>query len=146
MTGKFVTKPMSFVAALHLYRIKLGTKLIRSLHPLWLGQGRSLYKGGGGYNDLWAQSSKSSTCLLGGGHPSQRLVCVCRGGGRNSTKPSGTWDGGFQQQVLLWTLIPRVISSAIHGLSRLHQLILVCPPSPLTPPPRTHTQIVLVLF
>ena len=39
---------MSYVAALHLYRIKLGTKLIRSLHPLWLGQGRSLYKGGGG--------------------------------------------------------------------------------------------------
>ena len=39
---------MSYVATLHLYSIKLGAKLIRSLHPLWLGQGRSLYKGGGG--------------------------------------------------------------------------------------------------
>ena len=29
---------MSYVAALHLYQIKLGTKLIRSLHPLWLGR------------------------------------------------------------------------------------------------------------
>ena len=29
------------------YRIKLGTQLIRTLRPLWLGQGRSLYKGGG---------------------------------------------------------------------------------------------------
>ena len=34
VTGKFVTEPMSHVAALHLYRIKLGTKLIRSLRPL----------------------------------------------------------------------------------------------------------------
>ena len=31
MTGKFVTKPMCYVAALHLYRIKSGTKLIQSL-------------------------------------------------------------------------------------------------------------------
>ena len=37
---------MSYVAALHLYRIKLGTKIIRSLRPL--GQGRSFYHGGGG--------------------------------------------------------------------------------------------------
>ena len=34
VTGKFVTKPLSYVAALHLYRIKLGTKLIRSLRLL----------------------------------------------------------------------------------------------------------------
>ena len=34
-----------YMAALHLYRIKLGTKLIRSLRPLWLGQGRSHYNG-----------------------------------------------------------------------------------------------------
>ena len=27
-------QPMCYVAALRLYRIKLGTKLIRSLHPL----------------------------------------------------------------------------------------------------------------
>ena len=33
-TGKFVTKPLSYVAALHLYRIKLGPKLIQSLRPL----------------------------------------------------------------------------------------------------------------
>jgi hypothetical protein len=39
---------MSYVATLHLYRIKLGTKLVRSLRPLWLGQGRSLYKGAWG--------------------------------------------------------------------------------------------------
>ena len=37
---------MSYVAALHLYRIKLGTKLI-SLRPLYLGQGCGYYKGGG---------------------------------------------------------------------------------------------------
>ena len=28
---------------------KFGTELIRSLRLLWLGQGRSLYRGGGGY-------------------------------------------------------------------------------------------------
>ena len=39
---------MSYVAALHVYRIQLGAKLIRCLSPLWLGQGRSCYKGGGG--------------------------------------------------------------------------------------------------
>ena len=27
VTGKFVTRPMSYVAALHLYRIKVGTKV-----------------------------------------------------------------------------------------------------------------------
>ena len=42
VAGKFVTKPMSYVAALYVYRIKLGTKLIRSLHLL------SLIQGGGG--------------------------------------------------------------------------------------------------
>jgi len=31
--GKRDDKPMSYVAALHLYQIKLGTKLIQSLHP-----------------------------------------------------------------------------------------------------------------
>ena len=36
---------MSYVAALRLYRIKLGTKLIRSLRPLWLGQGGSFDNG-----------------------------------------------------------------------------------------------------
>ena len=44
---------MSYVAALHLYRIKLGTKSIRSLRLLQLGQGRRLYKGGGGYVHRW---------------------------------------------------------------------------------------------
>ena len=34
LTGKFVTKPMSYVAALHLHQIKLGAKSIRSLRPL----------------------------------------------------------------------------------------------------------------
>ena len=48
MTGKFVTKLMSYVAALHLYRLKSGTKLIQSLRPLQVGQGRSFYKRGGG--------------------------------------------------------------------------------------------------
>ena len=33
------------LAALHLSRIKSGTKSIRSLRSQWLGQGRSLYKG-----------------------------------------------------------------------------------------------------
>ena len=31
-----------------LYVIKLRTKLLQSLRLLWLGQGRGLYKGGGG--------------------------------------------------------------------------------------------------
>ena len=53
VTGKFVIKPMSYVAALHLYRIKLGTKLIWSLRLLQLGQGRSFYKGGGGVCTIW---------------------------------------------------------------------------------------------
>ena len=34
VAGKFVTKPVSYVAALHLCRIKLCPKLIRSLRPL----------------------------------------------------------------------------------------------------------------
>ena len=34
VAGKFVTKRVSYVAALHLYQIKLGTKLIQSLRPL----------------------------------------------------------------------------------------------------------------
>ena len=41
---------MSYVAALHLYRIKLGTKLIRSLRPPRPGQGRGYHKGRG-YNN-----------------------------------------------------------------------------------------------
>ena len=44
VAGKFVTKPMSYVAAQHLYRFKLGTKLIQSLHPYLR---RSFYRGGG---------------------------------------------------------------------------------------------------
>ena len=41
---------MSYVAAQHLYQIKLGTKSMRSLRPLWLGQGRGFHRvGGGGY-------------------------------------------------------------------------------------------------
>ena len=34
VADKFVTKPMSYVAALHFYRIKLGPKEIRSLRLL----------------------------------------------------------------------------------------------------------------
>ena len=48
VTVKFVTKPMSYVAALHLYQIKLGTNFIQSLRPLWLGQGRRYHQGGKG--------------------------------------------------------------------------------------------------
>ena len=40
--GKCDGKPMSYVAALHLYAIKLRTKLLRSPRLLLLGQGRSL--------------------------------------------------------------------------------------------------------
>ena len=59
----------------HLYRIKLGAKLIRSLRPLQLGQGRSYYKGGGGVRDVHGSASKgvglidhdmSHQCSLGG--------------------------------------------------------------------------------
>ena len=55
---------MSYVAALHLYPIKLGPKLIQSLHLPWLGQGRSLYKGeregGGGYPNCAPQGHRIS--------------------------------------------------------------------------------------
>ena len=57
-----VTKPMSYVAALHLYRIKLGTKLIRSLHLLWLGQGHSLYKGPR-VTGIWSLQQLSVHCF-----------------------------------------------------------------------------------
>ena len=42
--GKLVTKPMPYVAALNLYGIKLGTKFIRSLRLLYLGQERRVIK------------------------------------------------------------------------------------------------------
>ena len=64
---------MSYVAAQHVYRIKLGTKLIRSLRLLWLGQGRSYYKGGGGGD----QSDLNHSVAIGSG-------CVTRWGGGGS--------------------------------------------------------------
>ena len=61
--GKLITKPMSYVAALHLYRINSGPKLTRSLRPLWLGQGRSFY---GGYK--WLRSINGSSKPQGPSH------------------------------------------------------------------------------
>ena len=81
---------MSYVAALHLHRIKLGSKLIWSLRPLWLGQGRSHYNGGYQKSpdfpcckfcfvprwSLWS----GRDCGLGGGgvHPPPPPVVVSR--------------------------------------------------------------------
>ena len=47
------------------YRIKSGTKLIRSLRPLWLGQERSIYKGGG---DCGMQTTSLSASLDAAAH------------------------------------------------------------------------------
>ena len=66
---------MSYVTALHLYRIKLGTKLLRSLRLLQLGQGRSLYGGGGGDETNTQDRARQFATILCSPHaPWERLV------------------------------------------------------------------------
>ena len=69
---------MSYVAALHLYRIKLGTKFIQ----LQLGQGRGLYRGGGGV---------TKCCLTVVSHPytQDQRVRIPPGGSIHPVRPWG---------------------------------------------------------
>ena len=90
---------MSYVATLHLYRIELGAKLIRSLRLLQLGQFAWLLHGGGGYKESWCKkgeynaqlSPKSELCGFKWANTHNKCVHDCTPGFCLATLGGGGW-------------------------------------------------------